>query len=159
MTSHHNHTYLPMQPLEVYYIRQAGRGLGTDSSGIGPIYSIPPRIQRGHGIGNVFGSLFRWIRPILWSGAKALGRESLRTGGKILSDIAANQSSSTPSSNRDIVARHLDASRQTLIDKLEGRGRTRAASKRRLPSKKKPPSRKRQPPKKRAKLLKRDIFA
>ena len=111
-----------MRRLEVYYVRQAGGG-SYNNTGIGPIYSIPPYLQRGHGIGNVFGSLFRWIKPILWSGAKALGRESLRTGGKNLSHIAENRSSSsTPSSNRDIVSRHLTGSRQKLIDKLEGRG-------------------------------------
>ena len=77
-----------MRRLEVYYLRQTGGG-SYNNKGIGPIYSIPPYLQRGHGIGNVFGSLFRWIKPILWSGkpilwrgAKALGRETLRTGGK-----------------------------------------------------------------------------
>jgi len=34
-----------------------------------------------------------WIKPILWSGAKSLGRESMRTGGKILADLAQNTNS------------------------------------------------------------------
>ena len=106
-----------MRRLEVYYLRQAGGG-SYNNTGIGPIYSTPPYLQRGHGIGNVFCSLFRWIKPIFWSGAKALGRETLRTGGKILSDIAENKSLPP----RDIVSRHLTESRQNLIDKLEGRG-------------------------------------
>ena len=109
-----------MHPLEVYYLRQVGRGLGHDNTGIGPIYSTPPYLQRGHGIGNVFGSLFRWIRSILWSGAKALGREALRTGGKILSDIAENKSPEVR--QEDIVSRHVAESKQKLISKLEGRG-------------------------------------
>ena len=101
-----------MRRLEVYYLRQVGGGGSYNNTGIGPIYSSPPYLERGHWIGNVFGSLFRWIKRILWSGAKAVGRKSLRTGGKILSDIAENSSSSTPSSNRGIVSRHLTESRQ-----------------------------------------------
>ena len=146
-----------MRRLEVYYLRQAGGGGGSynyNNTGIGPIYSTPPHLQRGHGIGNVFGSLFRWIKPILWSGAKALGRESLRTGGKILSDIAENRSSITPSSDRDIISRNLTESRQKLIDKLEGRGKKkRAASRKRRAAPKKIRNTKR------AKLIKRDIFS
>ena len=73
-----------MHPLEVNYLNQAGSGLNTE--GIGPVYSAPLYLQRGHGIDNFFGSLFRWVRPLLWSGTKTVGRETLRTGGKILTD-------------------------------------------------------------------------
>ena len=134
-----------MHPLEVYYLRQAGSG-SYNKTGIGPIYSIPPYLQRGHGIGNVFGSLFRWIKPILWSGAKALGRETLR---KILSDIVENKS--PPG---DIVSRHLAESKQKLIKKLEGRGQKRAAPRNRCAA----PKNKRQKTK-RAKFINRDIFS
>jgi len=60
-----------MNQLEVYNLNQAGRGL--DTPGIGPVYSVPLYLQRGNGIGNLFGSLFRWDRPFLWGGAKAMG--------------------------------------------------------------------------------------
>ena len=142
-----------MRRLEVYYLRQAGGG-SYNNTGIGPIYSTPPYLQRGNGIGNVFGSLFRWIKPILWSIAKTLGRESLRTGGKILSDISENKSSSTPS-HGDIVSRHLTESRQKLIDKLEGRGQKpkRAAPRKRRAAPKKIRNTKR------AKLINSDIFS
>jgi hypothetical protein len=75
-----------MHPLDQYYRKQAGGG-GSEY-GIGTFYYTPTYFQRGHGIGDFFGSLFRWVRPIIWSGVKALGRETLRTGGVILSDIA-----------------------------------------------------------------------
>jgi len=39
-----------MHPLEVYYLKQAGRG--QYDTGIGHIYTTPPYLQRGHGIGN-----------------------------------------------------------------------------------------------------------
>jgi len=81
-----------MDPLTKCYINQAGGGEGE----VGPIYSVPPFIQRGHGIGDVLGSIVRSVRfvePYFFSGfksagkeaAKFLGREALRTGGKILS--------------------------------------------------------------------------
>jgi len=59
-----------MHPLELYYRRQAGGGSGTD---IGAVYSTLPYLQRGQGIGDFFGSLFHWVRPIFCSGEKALG--------------------------------------------------------------------------------------
>jgi len=92
-----------MDPL-INYQKQAGRG----REDIGAIYSIPPLVQRGHGIGSVLAGLFRTLRPVLWSGAKsmgtqtlkALGREALCTGGKILTDIAENPQAET----KDIIS-------------------------------------------------------
>jgi hypothetical protein len=75
-----------MTPLGQYYIRQAG---GSGGRGIGLVYSVSPFEQRGHGIGSFLRGLWRIVRPVLWSGAKFLGREAMRTGG-ILTEIAAN---------------------------------------------------------------------
>ena len=113
-----------MHPLEVYYLGQAGGVLTTP--GIGPVYSAPLYLQRGHGIGNFFGNLFRWVRPLLWCGAKAVGRETLRTGGKILTDIAERSPTDTTTTAGDIVSKHVTESAQKLISKLRGRGRNRA---------------------------------
>jgi len=101
-----------MHPLEVYYLNQTGSGLTTP--GIGPVYSPPLYLQRGHEIGKFFGNLFRWVRPLLWSRAKALGRETLRTGGKILTDIAARDDVNAG----DIVSKHVTEYAQNLISKL-----------------------------------------
>jgi len=68
-----------MTPLGQYYVRQAGGGGGRDHSGIGPIYSVPPFLQRGHGIGSFLRGLGRTVRPVPWSSAKSLGREALHT--------------------------------------------------------------------------------
>ena len=89
-----------MTPLRQYYIRQAGGGRGGDS-GIGSIYSVPPFVQRGHGIGSFLRGLWRTVRPVLWSGAKSLGREALRTGGNIGTEIAFN-----PGQTGDILSKH-----------------------------------------------------
>ena len=73
-----------------------------------PIYSVPPFVQRGHGLGNLLGGLFRSIR-LLFSGlrtaGKALGREALRTGGKILTDIAENPQTGI----KEIISKHVQS--------------------------------------------------
>jgi hypothetical protein len=79
---------------------------------------------------------------VLESGVKAVSREALRTGGKILTDIA-----DTDTKPRDIIAKHVDESAH-LTQKLRGRGRKSPAL-RRIPSKKL----------KKIKLIKRDNFS
>jgi hypothetical protein len=78
---------------------------------------------------------------VLWSGVKAVGRETLRNGGKILKDLA-----DTDTKPNDIIANHVGESAQNLIQKLRGRGRKRP-SLLRITSKKL----------KRMRLIKRDI--
>jgi len=53
-----------MHPLKTYYINQAGRVLPFAPE-IGPIYSAPLYLQRGHGIGNFLGNLYSFVRPPL----------------------------------------------------------------------------------------------
>jgi hypothetical protein len=60
-----------------------------------------------------------------------LGRETLRTGGEILADIADNKSPDI--SARDIISKHVGETTQNLIGRLRGGGRKR----KRAPSKKK----------------------
>jgi len=52
---------------------------------------------------------------------KALGREALRTGGKILKDITENPQAET----QDIISKHVTGSTQNIIKKLRGGGRKR----------------------------------
>jgi hypothetical protein len=107
-----------------YYLVQAGRSSPT--GGIGPVYSVQTFLQR-----SFLSNLFRLVRPVLWSLVKAVGKESLRTGNKILSDIT-----DTDRKPRDIIASHVGDSAQNLIQKLRGRGRKRSAPLRRLKTKK-----------------------
>jgi hypothetical protein len=46
-----------------YYLNQAGRGY--------PVY-VGKRYQRGHGLGSIFGSLFKSAFPLLKKGNKPL---------------------------------------------------------------------------------------
>jgi len=85
------------------------------------------------------------VRPVLWHGAKILGRVTLRSGGDILTDIA-RLSDEDPGA---IVSRSLNETAQILIGKLRGRcrKRKRGFAKRREKGGKKP------------RLTKRDIFS
>jgi len=136
-----------MDPLVRYYLRQAGRG---HTNGIGPIYEVPPVLQRGYGIGSFLAGLWRTVRPILWSGANTLGRETLRTGGDILSDMARSTGGESPG---DIVSRRVNETAQNLIGKLRGRCRKRKATKKVVVK------RKNNKGAKKKKLTKRDIFS
>jgi len=90
------------------------------------------------------------VRPVLWSGAKTVGRETLRTEGDILTDIARSKGDEN---SRDIIKRRLKETAENLIGKLRGRGRKRKAVRGRGVAKR------RQKGGKKPRLTKRDIFS
>jgi len=135
-----------MDLLVRYYLRQAGRG---HTNGIGPIYDATPVLQRGYGIGSFLTGLWLTVRPILWSGAKSLERETLRTGGDIMSDMARSTGGESPG---DIVSRRVNETAQNLIGELRGRGRKRKANNKVVKRKKNKGAKKK-------KITKRNIFS
>ena len=60
---------------------------------------------------------------MMWRGTKAVVRETLRTGGKILTDTAENRS---PELSPKDISKHVTESVQNLIGNLRGGGRKRA---------------------------------
>lgn len=66
-----------------YYLSQIGGGL-TD---IGPLYSNPRFYQQGRGVGSFLGGIFKYIRPLLYSGLNALKRQTLKAGVNVLNDL------------------------------------------------------------------------
>ena len=64
---------------EDYYMQQSGNGM--------PFFQ-GARLQRGHGIGSFLSGLFRSAWPLIQTGAKALGKQALRTGLQIANDVA-----------------------------------------------------------------------
>jgi len=69
-----------------YYVDQSGGGE------IGPANRASFRIQRGNGIGSFFEGLFRFVNPLLYSGAKAVGKKALNTSSNIITDILNKES-------------------------------------------------------------------
>ena len=71
-----------MDRYTLYYINQSGGG-----GEVGPVYRASFRVQRGNGIGSFFRGLFRFVKLLLYSGAKAVGKEALKTGSNIITDM------------------------------------------------------------------------
>ena len=70
-----------MDRYTLYYVNQSGGG------GEGPVYRASFRVQRVNGIGSFFRGPFRFVKPLLHSGAKAVGKEALKTGSNIITDM------------------------------------------------------------------------
>ena len=68
---------------EDYYVRQVGEGL--------PVF-VGARVQRGHGLGSLFGGLIRSAMPLIKRGALALGKRALKTGLGVAGDVLSGQS-------------------------------------------------------------------
>ena len=66
--------------IQHYVNQQTGRGF------IGMPY------QRGNGLGSLFRGLFRFILPIAKSAGHAVGKQALKTGAEIASDLVAGES-------------------------------------------------------------------
>ena len=68
---------------EDYDVRQVGGGL--------PVF-VGARVQRGHGLGSLFGGLIRSAMPLIKRGALALGKGALKTGLGVAGDVLSGQS-------------------------------------------------------------------
>lgn len=67
---------------EDYYSKQSGSGM--------PVFQ-GSRTQRGHGLGSILSGFFRNAWPLIQTGAKAFGKQFLRTGLRIANDVAEGQ--------------------------------------------------------------------
>lgn len=102
-------------PYQSYYHQQAGGGVGA-------IYRGAP-YQKGHGIGSFLGGLFRSVLPLLKSGARAVGKETLKTGVNILEDIANDQSLKEAFRNRvNEASKNLTRKALDKLSLMEGKG-------------------------------------
>ena len=60
-------------------------------SGHGMPGFVGARYQRGAGFGSLFSGLLRTVLPLAKTAGKAIGREALRTGASVASDVLAGQ--------------------------------------------------------------------
>ncbi len=63
---------------ESYYGSQVGHGM--------PVF-LGARVQRGHGLGNLFAGLVRAAMPLVKKGVKAIGKQGMKTGIQIAGDV------------------------------------------------------------------------
>jgi hypothetical protein len=106
-----------------YYLEQAGNGMNVFRGS---------RYQRGHGgIGSFLKGLLRMAMPLFKSGARAVGREALRTGANILGDISSNKPAKQVFKDRLKEAGHaLHARAEAGISRMAGNGRLKGVKRR-----------------------------
>ena len=82
-----------MDRYQEYFNMQVGGGytggemVRGGHGGVGRIYVGSP-YQRGHGgIGSFLAGIFRRVLPLFCRGAKAVGKDAVRTGMNIMSDV------------------------------------------------------------------------
>lgn len=76
---------------EEYYSNQGGNGL--------PYYK-GISLQRGSGLGGIFKSMYRMVLPLFKSGARALGKQALKSGIDIANDYVQGKDLKTASEQR-----------------------------------------------------------
>ena len=114
-----------------YYDEQAGGGAGIKNVYTGSTF------QRGSGIGSFLGGLFRKIVPYLASGAKAVGKEAVRTGLNVLDDVGNKRANFKESLNARVRESGKNLKRKAadkISNIMKGSGYKALASKRKRQS-------------------------
>ena len=70
--------YCDTKAYENYYLSQVGHG--------GPYFS-GGHYQQGYGLGNILSAISKTVMPLIKSGAKAIGKQVLRSGVGFASDV------------------------------------------------------------------------
>jgi hypothetical protein len=83
-------------------------------SGFGPVLKVRYHRQNGHGLGQVFKSLWSILSPYLISSGKAIGSEALKSGSEILSKLGSQPV-------RELVKRQSEESLKALLRKTENK--------------------------------------
>ncbi|GFU07963.1 uncharacterized protein F54H12.2 [Trichonephila clavipes] len=63
----------------------------TNHIGSGVPYYEGVSFQKGYGLGGIFRRFFRAALPFLVKGGKAVGKEALRTGTRVVSDVLSGE--------------------------------------------------------------------
>lgn len=107
---------------EDYYANQNGEGMPY-YKGVG--------YQKGFGIGGFFAKLFRRALPFLVSGAKSVGKEALRVGTRVASDVLAGEKFKTAVESRAKEGgKNLARKAVHKADQMIGRGKNKRKRKR-----------------------------
>lgn len=96
-----------------YYVNQIGGGKGVIyNDEFGDLLRLPRVYQRGRGIGGVFSSFWKYLQPLLMSGAHLLKDELIGTGADIL------QGKKLPDILRDRSTNVIDSARNKVVNKV-----------------------------------------
>ena len=104
--------------------------------------------QRGNGLGSLFRGLFRVLLPVVKSAGRAVGKQALRTGAQIASDLVAGESLKSSVENRGRRGASNLLKKAAAEIKQQGKGigaRKEKPVKRKAPTKKKTPVKRKAP--------------
>jgi len=94
------HTYCcNAKVYEQYYLNQVGHGVTPFYSGV--------QYQQGYRFGDIFSSISKTIMPLVKKGAKAIGKQALKSGVGFASDVLAGKNAfllNTAKNTRDPIA-------------------------------------------------------
>jgi len=100
---------------EDYYVNQSGSDLN---------FYQGVTHQKGYGIGGLFRSLFRVAMPLFKSGAKAIGKQVLRSGADLVNDLAHGVDVKTAAKQRlKEAGRNLTDKATTKVKTMIGSGK------------------------------------
>ena len=102
------------------------------------------RFQRGYGLGAIFGPLLRTILPVVKGVGKAVGKQALRTGAAVASDVlqGGNFKEAVKARGKQGVKRLVRKAVRAVKQRGRGLGvRTRATPLKSIKGKKKPAKR------------------
>ena len=87
--------------------------------------------QRGHGLGNIFRGIFKFLMPMAKSVAKTVGKQALHTGFDIVSDTLHGHDLKQAAKlrSRQAASKLLDAAKNELAQAGSGRVQKRQAGK------------------------------
>ena len=83
--------YVPREDWNTFYTKQAGHGLAGFKG---------TAFQRGGGLGNFLGRLFRFILPVAKKMGKAVGKQALASGADFIGDVAQGENPKTAAKKR-----------------------------------------------------------
>ena len=105
-------TYLPSEDWDRFY--QSGHGL-TGFEGVA--------FQRGGGLGNFLGRLFRFVLPVAKKVGKAVGKQALTSGADILDDVVKGRNIKESAKEHGRVALGNLSNKAGNYMRQKGRGR------------------------------------
>lgn len=121
-----------------YYFNQSGGGGGGSTiNNLNDHFlklQLPRVYQRGRGVGAIFSSIWRFLKPLLKSGASFVGREAVETGADILKGISNQKPLNQIITDRSLTV--VDKIRDNVANKIKSMSGSGFRLKRKLKNKK-----------------------
>ena len=98
-----------------YYSKQVGGEIGS-------LYRASYRVQKGRGIGSFLAGLWRFAKPLLFSGLKTVGKEAASAGAAAIGDLGTKPVKEILRSRINEAGQNLKRKAEEKINSMSGRG-------------------------------------